>query len=106
MERLLDERLAPLTLVVERGAKAAVLMARLGEHNDETETTIASLMTLSETAAQASASQVNLAQTTRENSQYLGALRKPGMRLASIYERFAANFDRIGQLRVAHEADV
>ena len=106
MERVLDEKLAPLTLVVERGAKAAIDLGRRGGNDEQTREALASLKALAAVAATASAAQSHLAEMTRDNLQYAGALRKPGTRLASMYERFAANFDRIAALGNAEKTDV
>jgi hypothetical protein len=103
MEHLLDGKLAALTLIVERGARAMVEFGRAGGDEARAREALTSLRTLAATAAKASAAQTNLAQVTRENSKYLGALRKPGNRLASVYERFAASFDRIAALADADD---
>jgi hypothetical protein len=98
LERVLNEKLAPLSLVIERGIKATIDLAKRSGNVDQAREALALLRPLGVTAATAAATTTNLAEMTRENLQYVGALRKPGTRLASVYERYAANFDRIANL--------
>ena len=75
---------------MERGASAALKLWDRGEN--ATTASMESLKQLGANALQASASHAKLAEMTRDNSQYITALRKPGLKLASMYERFAAAF--------------
>lgn len=99
MEEVLEVRLAPITMVVERGAKAMFVMSELGgEPDQETKDAQASIGTLAKTARDTAEKQMGLASMVRDNSKYAASLRKPGEKLATTYERFASTFDRIAAL--------
>lgn len=98
LEPILDLELIPIALVIERGAKAMMVVASRRDPGDEPDAGIAALKTLAASAADASEGQATLARLTRENLKYAAALRKPGVRLAAAYDRFASNFERIAAL--------
>jgi len=98
LQRVLDDKIVPLTLVIERGVKAAVEMGRRGEHTEQSEATFASLRNMARVAGETAETQGNLAALVRQNLGWVGVLRRPGTKLASMYDRFAATFDRIGAL--------
>lgn len=99
LERLLDETVAPLTIVMERGARATYRLSQFGDPNDEdAAAAVSSLKRLGTVAGTSASQQMSLARTIREQSAIAAALRRPGARLASILERYASGFERIATL--------
>lgn len=98
-ERLLDEKIAPLTLIVERGAKATYQLATLGSgRTDELEQGVAALKGLGVTTRTSVEQQMEFARIVRGQSRLAAALRVPGARLSGVLERYASAFERIAAL--------
>jgi len=97
LERVLDEKVAPTALVVEKGVIGAIQFAEAVKP-EGAEDQLERLRAMATAAAEAAALQAGLAQTVRQQAQFAGALMRPGARLATVLERYASTFDRIGAL--------
>lgn len=105
LEPLVDERLIPAVLAVEKDIAGIIRAVRRAPGTDVS-TFLAGLATLGATTSKYVQSLAGLASIIRTNSLWADSLLQPGERLASIYDRIAANVGRMGAVADSAASDL
>ena len=97
-EHLVETRLAPMALLLERAAVALIGLSSLGNQADTEDENLGAIRELARTAEEAARSIKPFPAVIRQLSTITSSTIEPGRRLASAIDSIAANLDRIASL--------